>query len=195
MTIPPLELKRQLFHLAFGLGLAALLSYGLVTPAILLGLAILGIALSVLARARRIPVVHWFLEHCERSEDRETFPGRGVIHYLLGCLLALAFFDKDIAIAGILVLALGDSVSHLVGRLYGRTPHPLNRKKLVEGWLAGIVAGAVGAATVVHPVEAIAASAVAMTLETVEWGTGKRVLDDNLFIPAVAALVIAAIRL
>jgi dolichol kinase len=124
-----------------------------------------------------------------------TFPGRATIYYVLGCALALAFFAEEIALAGIMVLALGDSVSHLAGRLYGRRKHPFNGKKLLEGWLVGIIAGFLGAWIFVRPLEAMAGAAVAMTAETLEWGVDKRILDDNLFIPTIAAIVITLLRM
>lgn len=197
LMMPPLELKRQLLHIVFGLALVALLYYNILTTMMLLGLTVLGIILSYILKYRRVPVISSLLEQCERSEDLKTYPGRAVIHYALGCLLALTFFEKDAALAGMMILALGDSVSHIVGRFYGRIKHPLNAKKLVEGWLAGILAGFLGAWLFVSVSwwEALAASFIAMTLETVEWSVDKRILDDNLFIPVVGAIVISLARM
>lgn len=191
----PLELKRQLFHIAFGLAIIVLLYYGFLNAYLLLVMATLGLVLSYAAKHRRLPLVHKFLDHCERSEDIKAFPGRGVIYYALGCAIAVAYFPKDVAMAGIMVLALGDSASHLFGRFYGKRKHPFNPKKLVEGWAAGIVAGFFGAWIFVSPLEALLASAIAMTAETAEWGVDRRILDDNLFIPVMAAVVIAVMRI
>lgn len=195
VPMPALEFKRQLFHVLFGLVLVVLLWYGILTAHILLGLAVIGIILSFFAKHKHIPGIHWFLQHCERAEDMKTFPGRGVIHYVLGCLLVLVFFEKNTAFASMMILALGDSVSHLVGRYYGKIKHPLNDKKLVEGWLAGILAGFAGALFFVDAGKAFFAAFIAMTAETIEWRVDRRVLDDNLFIPVIAAVVMAFIQL
>ncbi|MBI4149962.1 hypothetical protein HY488_01005, partial [Candidatus Woesearchaeota archaeon] len=169
IMITSIELKRQLFHIVFGLALVALLHYNLINAYILLALAAVGLVISYFSKHHHIPYISWFLHHCERAEDMKTFPGRGVIYYLLGCLLALVFFEKDTALAGMMILALGDSVSHIVGRFYGGVKHPLNGKKLLEGWIAGILAGFLGALLFVHWGEALLASFIAMTVETIEW--------------------------
>ncbi len=189
------ELYRQLFHIAFGLALVALLQHGILNAYLLLVLLAIGLAVSYAAKHHRILFVHWFLDRCERTEDMKTFPGRSVILYVLGCLIALLVFEKDVAFAGMMVLVLGDSVSHLIGGYYGKHQHPLNRKKLLEGWLAGIAAGFLGALVFVRWQEALAASFVAMTLETVEWGVDRRILDDNLFLPLIAGVVMMLVRL
>jgi len=189
------ELYRQLFHIAFGLAIVALLQHGILNAYLLLSLAAIGVVISYIAKHHRIPFVHWFLERCERTEDMKTFPGRGVILYVIGCVIALLVFEKDVAFAGMMVLVLGDSVSHLIGGYYGKHRHPLNKEKLLEGWLAGVIAGFFGALVFVGWPEALAASFVAMTLETVEWGVDRRILDDNLFIPIIAGIVIMLLRL
>ena len=200
--ISNLEYKRQLFHLVFGIILALLIYYNLINAYILLGIVILGIIGSFLIKQKYIspmhwsvPVVHWFLKHCERDEDLHSFPGRASIYYLLGCIVTLAFFEKHIALAGIMILALGDSVSHVIGQFYGKYRHPLNSRKLIEGWIAGIIAGFLGAIIFVNGEEAFFASLIAMTAESIEWGVDKRILDDNFFIPIIAGVTITIIRL
>ncbi len=187
-------MQRQLLHILFGILIVVLLHYSVITITTLLIIAILSLILSIIIKYVQLPFLS-FLHQWERKEDMDSFPGKGVVHYLLGCLLALVLFPKDIALAGIMILALGDSISHIVGRFYGTKKHPLNNKKMLEGWAAGIIAGFFGAVVFVSLPEAFLASVIAMTAEVADWGTRNRILDDNLFIPVIACIIIAAIRL
>lgn len=58
----------------------------------------------------------------------------GLAHLVLGLSWALGF-------AAFAILGLGDAASALVGVAYGRTKLPWNRRKSLEGTLAGVVAG------------------------------------------------------
>jgi len=103
-------------------------------------------------------------------------------------------FDKDIAMASIMVLALGDSVSHLYGLHYGKIKHPLSNKKFLEGTIAGFVAGFIGALVFARWYEAFFASLAAMIVEGIEVKIGTRQIDDNIIVPLVAGGVLWAMR-
>src|SRR3990167_9229725 len=90
-----LEFKRQSFHILFGIFIVILLMYGLIDKWILLYSAIIGIIISFLSTRIKIPVISWFLQHFERSEDMEKFPGKGAISYLIGAFLAALFFRSE----------------------------------------------------------------------------------------------------
>ena len=105
----------------------------------------------------------------------------------------LVLFEKDIAMAAIIILALGDSFSRLIGP-FGKIKHPFNDKKFLEGVIAGMVAAALGAMLLVKPLEAIAASFFAMLLEGVNLRLFKFKIDDNITIPLIAGFVIWLIR-
>lgn len=108
-----------------------------------------------------------------------------------GCIIVLGLFEKNSALAALMILALGDSISPIVGGYYGKTPHPLNKLKLAEGTLAGIVAATLGAALFVPWKAAAIASFVALCIEAAEIKLGKYILDDNITVPFIAGLVLA----
>jgi dolichol kinase len=190
-----LEVRRQIFHSLLGVATVGLLSVNLVNGAILFFAIILGIIFSLLSRKHKIPVIYWFLDKFERAEDLKRFPGKGVIHYLLGVFLVVVFFPLDMAMAAIMVLALGDSASNLFGARYGKTPHPFTSRKNLEGLFAGIAAGFLGALVFVKWYEALFASFIAMVVEGIEMKIGVEEVDDNVIIPIVAAAVILGIRM
>src|SRR3989338_10761755 len=141
MSSKDFEAKRQLFHLLLGITIVALLVYGLMNKIHIFFLVVTGIIISFLSKKYKIPLISWFLANFEREKDLREFPGKGLIFYLTGVFLVLSFFPLDIAMPAILILAFGDSASHLFGIRYGKTKHFLTDKKFMEGFFAGLIAG------------------------------------------------------
>ena len=189
-----IEPKRQLFHMLFGIIIVVLLVYDLLRVTHIFFLVVIGIMLSFLSKKFKIPIIFWFLENFEREKDLKEFPGKGVIFYLIGAFLVLSFFPLDIAMPSILILAFGDSASHLFGVRYGRIKHPFTDKKFIEGMIAGFIAAFIGALVFLPWHEALAASFFAMLAEGFEIRIGAEDVDDNIIIPLVAAIAISFTR-
>lgn len=194
MVVSRLEIKRQAFHLLCGVAFVVLIYKNILNALGIAIILVIGFILSYLSRERRIPGVDWLLEQFEREENFRKFPGRGAFFYGLGILIVLLLFEKDIVLAAIMILALGDSVSRLIGP-YGMVTNPLNNKKFIEGCVAGIIAGFLGAMLFVNVIEAFLAAFIAMIAEGIEVRFGWQQLDDNLVIPIVAGAVIWLVRL
>ena len=188
-----LEMKRQPFHILVGLLLIALVYYDLLTPLILLFVVLIAIIISLLIKKIRPKTVYKLLQFIERGEALEELPGKGLIAYLIGALLVIWLFEKDIALASIMILAFGDSFSRLIGP-FGRMKHPFNNTKFLEGVIAGMIAGALGSMLFVKPSEAIVASFFAMWLEGIDLKLFKFKIDDNMTIPLIAGFVIWLMR-
>src|SRR3989338_3295115 len=197
-NIDKFELKRQAFHILLGMAIVVLLLYGFIgfdfelsgitIPfADILLLIIFGLSLSYFSRSVNIPMVSWLLKKFERQNEIKKFPGRGLIFYLVGVYISLLLFPKDIALASVLVLALGDSVSHLFGLHYGKIKNPLSKTKFLEGFI--------GAFVFLPWHEAFFASLAAMIVEAIEIKLGTEQVDDNLIIPVVAGAVVWMVRL
>ena len=184
-----LEVRRQLVHMAGGILLVILLYLDLLDFRSIALLLLISSIVFFLAKKRKLPLLNPLLKKLERKEYRKRFPGKGLIFYLLGAFVVVILFEKDIVLASIMILALGDSVSPLVGRL-GKIPHLFNKKKYFEGVLAGSIAGFIGALFFVAPIEAFLASFIAMIIEGMDLK-----VDDNLVLPVVASLIIWFLRL
>lgn len=189
------EWNRQLFHIFFGTVIVALLIFDFIDKKFILIIILIGLILSYLSKKARIPVIYDLLEKFERKEYLQKFPGKGMIFYLIGAYIALLIFPKDIAMASIMVLALGDSISHLYGLHYGKIKNPFSKTKFLEGAVAGLVAGFIGALVFLPFFEALLASLAAMIVEAIEIKIGTEQVDDNLIVPIVAGTVIWLIRL
>lgn len=195
-----LEVKRQLIHasgvlIALFIGWLHDFSGGWVAPSLVLAFAILGgYGVSyIYRRGVNLPILTNVISGSERESDKE-FPGRGAIRFFTGALITLIIFrmHPEIVVAGILVLALGDSTSTLVGVSYGRHKIFYNQDKSIEGSLAGIVAGAIGI-WILTPFTlffSIVASFVGMVTESLPID-----VDDNLTVPVLTGLTLYILKI
>src|SRR3989338_653843 len=189
------ETHRQVFHILFGLAIVILLLYGFLNKETILGLILIGTILSFLSRRMKVPIIYNLLQKFEREAEIKKFPGKGIIFYLIGIYASLVLFPMEVAMASIMVLALGDSISHLYGLHYGKTRHPLSKTKFLEGTIAGLVAGFIGALIFLPLHEAFFASLAAIIIEGIEIKLGTEQVDDNLVVPVVAGTTVWIIRL
>lgn len=102
--------------------------------------------------------------------------------YMLGILLAVAFFPREIAIPAILVLALADPLASYLGYRFGK-------RRFGSGSVLGTAVFFAAAVAILVPlsgmVPALITAVVVSLLEPIPWR-----LDDNLVIPlAVGALL------
>lgn len=190
------ELCRQLMHLLIGIGVAVTYYLDILTPLMVFLLIVIGGMASILSKRVRLPFFGYFLDRFEREDMRKTFPGRGMIFFFVGVLLVMQLFKKDIALAAIMILALGDSLSHMVGERFGQIKNIFNgkSKKLFEGTLAGTLAGFLGALLFVSPLEAFLGSLGAMVAEVIDIDLNGSPVDDNLIVPLVAGTIILLVR-
>lgn len=86
-------------------------------------------------------VVGTLMRESERQKLNST------IWYLLGAIISVASFKRDVAIASISILAFADTSASTVGRVFGRytvrlPSPPFAEKKSLAGFLAAFAAGA-----------------------------------------------------
>lgn len=117
--------------------------------------------------------------------DREDQTLTGASYVFISEVVAIALFPKPIAIAGLLLLSVGDSAAALIGRGIGT--HQIYRSKTWEGTLGFIILGTIAASFVpgvpffAALLAAIAGAIVELYLNTI---------DDNIFIPVAGGLVL-----
>jgi phytol kinase len=190
------ELGRQIIHIVIGLVTAFLVYVDVLSALSIFFLIIIGFLASFISRYVSFPPFSWFLKHFEREEMMKKFPGKGLVFFFIGVLLCVKLFEKDIALAAIMVLALGDSVSHIVGAQYGKIKNIFNWRghKLFEGTVMGSLCGFVGALLFVPIPEALLGSFGAMFAEVIEIEFNQNTLDDNLVVPLVAGTIMLLVR-
>jgi dolichol kinase len=197
-----LETRRKTLHGIFRIALAGIVYF---LP-IELSFLVLGvIALITIAFARlvkkghNIPLVSYVVELTERKGKS---PAYGVLWYFLGVLSTIIAFgliahvQKEIIVAAMLIVAIGDSVSTGLGRIVGKRRMPKTITKTYEGTGYGFAFAFLGASIVLMQayslpfalVEAAIGAGVGMLAEAYI-----RALNDNFTIPILscAAMVLA----
>lgn len=188
-----LELRRQIAHLLVGVLVVFLIELKLLTPGLLLPLLLLGFLLSWTCKKYRPPLLYDLLQLFERPQDLANFPGRGFIYLLLGSYLSLLIFPITIAKGAIMVLAVGDSISHLVGRYFGHTKVPFSNNKMLEGTIVAIIFSTLGTLLFVNFSQAFLASLLTISLESIYPEKLSRHLDDNILMPLLAGMIMILI--
>tara|TARA_Y100000310_G_C20451924_1_gene701169 strand:- start:223 stop:807 length:585 start_codon:yes stop_codon:yes gene_type:complete len=189
-----LEIKRQSIHILLGIMIVLLLNFDLINATLLFFVFAIGLTLSLLSTKFKVPIIHQFLGTFDRKKDLEDFPGKGAVFYILGAFVVVLLFPKNIALASLMILALGDSFSRLVGP-YGYLKHPFHSEKFFEGVIAGTIAGFLGALFFVSWLPALLASSFSMLIEGFDLRIKNFKIDDNLLIPVVAAVVMYVFNL
>lgn len=190
------ESKRQIEHM-LPLGFAFLLKYLTLTQAVLCCLGALVYGVFISPRLNRSGV---------RPEEAARGFSVGKVSYALAVLLLILIFHNRLYIAAgaWAVLSLGDSVSNLAGRAWGRIKLPWSRQKTWIGSAAFVLSAWAGSLALVYwtagsfgpplsgPGLVIAgcglASVAAAAVESLALP-----LDDNLTSPLAAAAVMAAL--
>ena len=192
--INSLELKRKLMHIVLGIFSFFLILHNILTTQIIFIILILGIFLSLICIKIKVPIISFFLDNFERKTEKQL-PARGIIFATVGSLLVLQLFPRDIALASILILIFADPISHLVGKVFGKTKSPLDSRKNIEGHIAGALLSSLLAIFFVNPILALSGALIAMLFESLIIEIQKIELDDNLIIPLVAGTIMYALRI
>lgn len=181
---------RRLFHAANGTTIVTLLATGVVSREqmlLIVGLALFG-ALTVDLLRFRVPAVQrlFFKSLSKLASPREAEGVASATWYLVGVLVALLAFPLTIAMASIMVLALGDPAASYVGRRWGK--HRIPGDGSIEGTaMFSLVALAVLLA-LFPPVYALLGAVVATVVERIPWP-----VDDNLTLPVGTGLALVLI--
>lgn len=179
------EILRQTIHAS---GLLFILMENFLSLPYLIALAIFAAVMGELIyqidKKRHIFLFSNILRSCRRDENE-----RGFIYFFVSLSLTLILFGQNLAVANaaILSLALGDSLSTLIGTRWGKHPLIFNSRKTWEGSLTFVVAAFIGALTQVPLIAALAGAIAGAITEAYS------PVDDNLTIPLVVGTVITLV--
>ncbi len=107
----------------------------------------------------------------------------GVIYFLSATVICLAVFDKEIALAALLMTTFGDMIAALAGRKWGTTI--LFRNKTVVGFNAELLVNLIVGFIVLQNIYII----IGMSITATAVETLVDEVDDNLLIPLFASFV------
>jgi len=129
-----------------------------------------------------IPLVHGVARWVIRRAERRVI-AMGPLTLALGVLGALWGLPHRMALACILIAAVGDSISAVVGSRWGRVPWPYNPTKTVEGSAAFLVSAALCASVYLPLSSAVPVAGIATLVESLparDW--------DNFLIPVMSGV-------
>lgn len=189
MQINERELGRAIVHALFGIVFILAIMLGFLKVWMLAAIIIIGITASLISRQAKIPVIGFLLDRFERHDA--ILPGKNFILFLIGILLSFVLFPKDICLASIAILAFLDPVSHIMGIKFGRTKTFFNKEKNIEGPIAGVLVGSLGAMLFVNPLIALFGGFFGAFFELLNIQVRGIKVDDDLIIPLMAGLAMA----
>jgi dolichol kinase/phosphoserine phosphatase len=183
------EIRREIIHAC---GLTIPLLSRLIGPYIIslfiLAVTFLFIASELaLMEGRSLPIVSSITRHAATMEELYGFHIAPVF-FAFGILLTLLLFPFPANGAAIAAFALGDSSASIFGKMYGKTPLPVQKGKTLEGSLIGFFFAFLAATLFVSPFRALFAAAVAMLIESLPLP-----LNDNLAVPIITGVALTLI--
>lgn len=119
------------------------------------------------------------------GEEQKNMFVKEPLYFAAGILISLLIFPAPLNYVAIAVVTLGDGLSSIVGRMYGKHKIPYSNGKSLEGTLAGIFCAFAGSLIFVSPVIAFTAAAVGMGVELMRLR-----ISDNLTVPLVSGLTV-----
>ncbi|MGB2727175.1 MAG: diacylglycerol/polyprenol kinase family protein [Halobacteriota archaeon] len=170
------ELQRKAVHVTSVL--IVILYYFLPKEAILLLLTLFLILFLEVEFIRldlklKLPLFHKLYR--DKEEDRLS----GNVFFLIGAIIAISVFSKEIAMAAILMTTIGDSFAALFGKRFGKTWIPKLKDRAVEGCTAEFAVNLLIGFVFLNSWSVILVMAGTATI--VETVVNK--IDDNLLIP------------
>jgi dolichol kinase/phosphoserine phosphatase len=133
---------------------------------------------------RSLPVIAPITRFAATQQELYEF-ATAPIFFAFGILFSLLLFPLPLSGAAIAAFALGDSISSLFGRRYGKRTLPFNKGKTLEGSVSGFLVAFFAAAYFVPPAFALQAAATAIIVESLPLP-----LSDNLLVPLVTGIVL-----
>jgi len=178
------EDERQIFHLALGISLIAMveligveLSAYVVSVSLIIGLVMVHIKLSYMHLGTH---VEWLIERFERPG---VVAGYGAMTFTAAvlCILTLLSSQPQI-LASLAILGIGDAASTIVGRR-SRRRLPYNARKTYGGTAAFFIFSAPFAVCFAGPAALLVAAAAALA------ESAESKIDDNLIIAVVCVIL------
>ena len=179
------EIVRQLIHLCFGLGIAALVlffDHALVIAVLATGFLVGLVLVDLILRGYRIPIVSPLVQYGDRCDP---LPGKGAFFFGVSTLACTILFPVSIVVPALVALAVLDSVTTIVGIRFGR--HRIHNGKSWEGTLSGIAVTLLLLLPLLSLPGALSAAVVAGLIELFS------PVDDNLVLPVGVCILLTLV--
>jgi len=129
---------------------------------------------------QKIPLVGYFLSRITRKHERNGLGGD--VYFTAGCLVVIFFVEKNVAIASILMLVIGDMFAAINGQLFGKIK--IYKNKTIVGTLSCFFSCFVIGYLILGTPAAFIGATVATISELQD------IVNDNFAIPVFTGLAI-----
>lgn len=164
------DLERKSIHIISGILYIPLIyisgSFALEILILLALLYVFAILLLLILRKMHHQAVCEMTERWSRRHEN-YIPLKPTLLLHIGITISLLLFPVSVVYASIAITALGDGVATISGKEIGKHKLPYSKRKSVEGTIAGTLAAFSGAVFFVSLLQAFAASAGSMLLESI----------------------------
>jgi dolichol kinase len=179
------EILRKMCHILFGLLIVAGLQT--IEQGIFIRLLLVLFLFTVFITIVNLKYKIKILEKVGKETEKK-FPLKGAIFFLVGAVIVILLFPRDVALAAILVLTFGDAVSYLAGFFGAKYKiNPFRKWKSLFGTFCGMVVAFLFAIIVIDPLSAAVGAFFGMAAEAISIKLGESDADDNLIMPLAAA--------
>lgn len=174
-----LEIKRQVFHLFLILLWCVPINYFPYQLTLLIFSTVIAVNLLVVYRYEPLAgLFHRFIVELEREKNLSR-PGIQALYANLGIFLSYILFGK-LSLLGVVILAVGDSFSTLIGKVFGRHELFFNPEKTWEGTLSFFLSVYIVLLLWVGFEKALLFSCIASIVEAM-----RLKVDDNFLVPVI----------
>jgi dolichol kinase len=182
------EILRKLCHILFGVLIVAGLR--IIEQSIFIRLLLILFLFLILVTIVNLKYEIKLLDKIGKESEKK-FPLKGAIFFLVSTALVILLFPRDIALAAIIVLTFGDSVSYMAGFFGAKYKvNPFRKWKSLFGTFCGMVVAFLFAIIVIDPLSAAIGAFFGMIAEAISIKLGETDADDNLVVPLAAATAI-----
>ncbi len=178
-----LEIKRKIFHIIALLLWIIPISFLSFFENIVIFILVIGINTAIVLKMKPFYLVFdFFIKHFERDKNLK-YPGIQSLYANIGIFLTYLIF-KELALVGIVVLAVGDGLSTLVGKVFGKNKLFYNKDKTWEGCIAFFIGAFLILSFFKDLKSSILIAGISSLLETLNVR-----IDDNFILPLSATLI------
>ncbi|KXK26512.1 MAG: Cytidylyltransferase family protein [candidate division WS6 bacterium OLB20] len=187
------ELARKALHISFGTVLLLTLHLQVFEYWHYLVLLVAGLTLSLTIKfLEGFPQIAKLIAPFDKDD---YLPAQGMVYFYCTFVLLLTLtrwmeLPDRFIMHPVLMLTLADPASFFIGKGWGKRPLPVNRRKTVEGTLAGMLVASVAGLLFVSPFAAVLIGSLAMMMDVVDLKIGNLEIDDNLLIPLAAFILL-----
>lgn len=188
------EFYRKIIHILFGSLISFLIYFDLFYLPFWIGFLIFVIIFSFIFKNYKIPFVSSFILSFEREDEKKYFPLRGIITFILGCILAyLLFEEKSVILSAISTLFVGDSTVALYGLSLGKIKYPWSPRKHIDATLFGMILNSIFISIFFPFQKALLASIFTFFFESFDIKFNSIPFDDNIYLPILAGFILTFI--